>query len=69
MLSRECDDHKAPSYIRNLLLYGRIFYHHQSLLQLRMSRSYNGLVFENTYLEVLLFITIFLLRRHGMRRP
>jgi hypothetical protein len=46
MLSRECDDHKAPSYIRNLLLYGRIFYHRQFSLQLRMSRSYNGLVFE-----------------------
>ena len=29
MLSRECDDHRAPSYIRNLLLYSRIFYHRQ----------------------------------------
>jgi hypothetical protein len=45
MLSRECDDHKAPSYIRNLSLYSRIFYHRQPLLQLRMSRSYNSLVF------------------------
>jgi hypothetical protein len=54
MLRRECDDHRVPSYIRNLLQYGRIFYHRQFLLQLRMSRSYNGLVCGNTYLEVLI---------------
>jgi hypothetical protein len=45
MLSRECDDHRAPFYINNLLLYGEIFYHRQFLLQLCMSCSYNGLVF------------------------
>jgi hypothetical protein len=45
MLSRECDDHRAPFYIKNLLLYSMIFYHRQLLLQLHMSRNYNGLVF------------------------
>jgi hypothetical protein len=43
----------------NLFRYSRIFYHRQFLLQLRMSRSYNGLFFGNTYLTVLPFITVF----------
>ena len=44
MLSRECDDHAAPSYIRNLCypVESSIIV---NLLQLRMSRSCNSLVF------------------------
>jgi hypothetical protein len=50
MLSRECDDHAAPSYIRNLCypVESSIIV---NLLQLRMSRSYNGLVF-GEYLHI-----------------
>jgi hypothetical protein len=44
MLSRECDDHEVPSYIRNLsdTVGSSIIV---NFLQLLMSRSYNGLVF------------------------